>query len=101
MNYYFYKLISPRATFPADITPEELALMQKHTVYWKEQIEAGNAILVGPVADPKGVFGVGILRSNDLAVAEALAASDPVILANVGFGKEIYPMPRIMVAEGV
>ena len=101
MNYYFYKLISPRATFPADITPEELALMQKHAAYWKEQIEAGNAILVGPVADPKGVFGVGILRSNDQAVAEALAASDPVILADVGFGKEIYPMPRIMVAEGV
>ena len=101
MNYYFYKLISPRATFPADITPEELALMQKHAAYWKEQIEGGNAIVVGPVADPKGAFGVGILRTNDQAVAEALAASDPVILADVGFGKEIYPMPRVLVAEGV
>jgi uncharacterized protein YciI len=101
MNYYFYKLIPPRATFPADITPEEMALMQKHSVYWKEQIEAGNAIVVGPVADPKGAFGVGILRANEQAVAEALAASDPVILADVGFGKEIYAMPRVLVAGGV
>ncbi len=65
MNYYFYKLISPRATFPGDITPEEREMMMRHAGYWQEQIKKGKAILVGPVADPNGSFGVGILRLED------------------------------------
>ena len=101
MNYYFYKLISPRPTFPADMTPEEGALMQKHGAYWAEQIKAGTTVLVGPVADPKGFFGVGVLRLEDLAMAESVAANDPVIAANVGFSKELYAMPRLMLAEGL
>ena len=100
MNYYFYKLISPRPTFPGDMTPEEGKLMQQHVAYWSEQIKKGNTVLVGPVADPKGAYGVGILRleePNDLA---SLVANDPVILGNAGFTPEIYPMPKILLAEG-
>jgi hypothetical protein len=40
MRYFFCKLHGPRASFPADITPEELALMKAHSAYWSEQMGA-------------------------------------------------------------
>lgn len=101
MNYYFYKLIPPRATFPADMTPEEREMMQRHAAYWGEQIKKGNTVLVGPVADPSGSFGLGILRLEDPNDLDGLVAHDPAILANAGFRSEVFPMPLIMLAEGI
>ena len=86
MNYYFYKLISPRPTFPGDITPEERVLMQQHAVYWSEQIKKGNTVLVGPVADPKGNFGVGILRLEDPNGLAPLVANDPAAVIVIYHG---------------
>ncbi len=31
---FFVKLIPPRATFPGDITPEEMATMKRHADYY-------------------------------------------------------------------
>jgi len=31
--YFAIKLLSPRPTFPQDITPEEIAIMQLHRAY--------------------------------------------------------------------
>jgi uncharacterized protein YciI len=98
MNYYFYKLNSPRTTFPADMTPEERILMQQHVAYWTDQMMKGKVVAIGPVADPKGTFGVAILRLTDGSDSDALVAADPVIRANVGFTTEIYSMPRVLVA---
>ena len=38
MRHFFCKLHVPRATFPADITPDERALMKAHAEYWREQM---------------------------------------------------------------
>lgn len=73
--------------------------MMRHAGYWQEQIKRGNTILVGPVADPNGSFGVGILRLEDPNDLAALVANDPAILANAGFRSEVFPMPRIMLAD--
>jgi hypothetical protein len=101
MKYYYYKLISPRPTFPADITPDEAKLMQAHAGYWMEQLSKGRVIAIGPVADPKGTFGVGIIRLTDDVDPASLVADDPAISANVGFACEIHRMPRVMLPEGV
>jgi hypothetical protein len=101
MKYYFYKLNSPRLTFPADITPDEGKLMQAHVAYWSQQMTHGRVIALGPVADPKGTYGVGLIRLEDGTDPAFLVANDPVILANAGFTCEVYPMPRMLVAEGV
>lgn len=101
MKYYFYKLIPPRLTFPGDITPEERELMRSHSVYWVGQIKQGKALVVGPVADPKGAFGVGIIRLEDGSDPAALVNNDPAILANNGFTWEIHPMPNLLAADGV
>jgi len=99
MKHYFYKLISPRPTFPADMTPEEGRLMQSHVAYWAGHMAIGRVIALGPVADPKGTFGVGIIRLDDDTDPASLGAGDPVIQANAGFAFEMHPMPRVLVPE--
>jgi len=100
MDYYFMKLHSPRPTFPGDITPEERQMMMEHGSYWMEQIKKGKALVIGPVADPNGAFGVGVLRVDDPSELDALMANDPAIRANVGFRSEVHPMPRVLLPEG-
>lgn len=75
-----------------DITPEERELMGRHGAYWKEQMKAGKMVVFGPVLDPKGVWGLGVMRAKDEAEVHALQAGDPVITANLGFSYETLPM---------
>ncbi|MGH8426853.1 MAG: YciI family protein [Gammaproteobacteria bacterium] len=98
MNYFLYKLNSPRPSFPADITPDERKLMQEHVVYWGGLMSQGLVIAFGPVADPKGSYGISILRLKEGADANTLGAGDPAIVANAGFNFEVYPMPRLVLA---
>jgi uncharacterized protein len=99
MAYFFFKLIPPRPTFPADITPEEAALMQRHVVFWRGHMAQGKMLAFGPVADPKGAYGIGLLRLEDGTDPQALAESDPVVAAGVGFRAEVYPMPSLVLPE--
>jgi uncharacterized protein len=96
MKHYFYRLNSPRPTFPGDITPEEGALMGRHAAYWQGLMAEGKVVAIGPVADPKGFFGVGILALADDEDPAALVANDPAVKANAGFSTDIFVMPRIM-----
>jgi uncharacterized protein len=96
MTYFFYKLLPPRTTFPADMTPAEAGLMQQHALYWRNWMEAGHVIAFGPVADPKGTFGVAILQLEEGMDPHSLADNDPVIAAGVGFHCEVHPMPSLV-----
>jgi uncharacterized protein len=99
MKYWLYKLIPPRATFPADMTPDEGRLMQEHLVYWKGLMRQGMVLAIGPVGDPRGAYGIGLLRLDDGVAAEPLAAADPVVAANLGFRYEIHPMMNLILPE--
>jgi hypothetical protein len=99
MKYYFFKLVPPRSTFPGDITPAEAQLMQEHSTYWKSHMSQGNVVAFGPVFDPKGPFGIGIIRLEEGEHASNMCANDPTILANVGFAYEVYPMPNVVLPE--
>lgn len=99
MGYFLFRLIPPRSTFPADITPLEGQLMQEHVVYWRDKMNQGLVIVFGPVADPKGTYGLGIIQVEDEDNPDALCANDPVVLANAGFTYEVHPMPQLVVAQ--
>ncbi|MGH8397320.1 MAG: YciI family protein [Gammaproteobacteria bacterium] len=99
MNYFLYKLNTPRPTFPADITPAESKLMQEHSMYWRELMKKGLVVAFGPVADPKRPYGIAIIQLQDNSDAKALGANDPVIKAKAGFNFEVYPMPSVIVPE--
>jgi uncharacterized protein YciI len=93
---FFYKLIPPRPTFAMDMNADERNIMLQHIEYWKQQMEKGIAIAFGPVLDPNGVYGVGIIRVNDEAETQALAENDPAVSSGLN-SFEIYFIPNAIV----
>jgi uncharacterized protein YndB with AHSA1/START domain len=96
-HYYVCKLIPPRATFAQDFTAEEGALMRDHAAYWMRHMQEGRVIVFGPVADPKGGWGLGVVRVPDEAALRALEAGDPAIVSGRGFRYESLPMMKAVV----
>src|SRR5271166_4680228 len=76
-RFFFCRLIPPRPTFAADMTPDEASIMQSHVAYWSDLLARGKAVVFGPVADPHGPWGLGVIRVADEAEASALTEGDP------------------------
>ena len=57
--------------------------MGQHFAYWKDLNEKGICLFGGPVLDPKGVYGILVVRAGDEDEARALAAGDPSVKAGL------------------
>ena len=99
MGYFHLKLLSPRPTFPFDITEAEGKAMAEHAEYWQKLAIDGHAVAVGPVFDPAGPWGMAIVETENEAEAVAFGAADPVIRAALGFRYEVMPMPSLILRE--
>ena len=66
--------------------------MGEHAKYWAGKLQEGIVVAYGPVLDPKGGWGVGIVRAKDEAGVEAIRDADPAMLADMGMRYEILPM---------
>ena len=100
MPYFLCQLRPPRASFMADMTPDERGLMLAHQQYMRPFVESGMVIALGPVADPKGSWGLGLVEALDRAHVDRLTAGDPVIMANRGFHYETHPIPQMILGRG-
>ena len=92
-RFFLCRLLPPRPTFAQDMTAEEAAVMTDRVAYWVNRLHEGTAIVFGPVADPKGAWGMGVVRVADEAAVRMLEASDPAIRSKRGFRYEIFQMP--------
>ena len=99
MRYFFCRLIPPRPTFQEDMTDAERSLMLQHGAYWTGLAERGTAIVFGPVADPTGGYGVGIVEIDDGADVRDVEAHDPAMKSGLGFRYEMQPMPRAVLRK--
>ncbi|MBR0752517.1 hypothetical protein JQ604_09995 [Bradyrhizobium jicamae] len=99
MKYYVCRLTGPRPTFPQDMTPAEAQIMQAHVAYCGALLRDGKALVFGPVADPAGVWGLGVLQLPDDADPQVIIADDPVTKANAGFSYQVMPMLRAATKE--
>ena len=70
--------------------------MLDHVSYWSGLMDKGQVLAFGPVADPKGLYGIAVMKLEDGVDANALVADDPTIRANVGFTFAVYPMPDLV-----
>jgi uncharacterized protein YndB with AHSA1/START domain len=95
-RHYLCRLIPPRPSFAADMTEAEARVMQEHVGYWTQKADQGVALVFGPVADPNGAWGVGIIAVDDEAQVDALRAGDPAIRSGLGFRYEVLPMPQLV-----
>jgi uncharacterized protein YndB with AHSA1/START domain len=98
-RFFLCKLIGPRPTFPADMTAAESEAMQRHVAYWQGLLGRGIAVVFGPVADPAGVWGLGVIGVKDEAEAETIRSQDPTVLSGLGFRLETYPMLQAVVRQ--
>ena len=97
MPTYLYKLTPPRPTFPSDITAAEGVAMEQHFGYWGNQMSRGAAVVFGPVADPKGTYGIAIVNAPNEADAKRICTGDPAVTAKLGFTFEVHEMPNAVV----
>jgi hypothetical protein len=97
---YVCRLISPRPSFPADITAAEREVMGRHSQYWRTQADLGTVVVIGPVGDRAGVYGLGVLRCSDPEALTRLLAADPAIVADIGFRYLSAPMLSAILPEG-
>lgn len=79
------RLHPPRADFPQNATAAEEQAMTRHAAWWQAMADEGQAVAVGPVLDPDGVWGLAIVWADSEAGALRLVRDDPVLTADLGF----------------
>jgi uncharacterized protein YciI len=82
-SLYLFRLIPPRADFAQTMTPDEEQAMAGHQEYWQQLLRDGRVVVYGPVADPEGVWGLGVVRAEDRAEVLQIGNSDPSVRAGV------------------
>jgi hypothetical protein len=97
---FVFRLIPPRSDFAFSMTDDERTIMLAHVAYWSRLAEHGYALAFGPVDDPNGPYGIGIVLAEDMDAAAALRDDDPALLASHGFRTEIAPMLSVVTPTG-
>jgi uncharacterized protein len=92
-KYFFVRLNPRRPTFPQDITTEERTIMMAHRAYWDKWQAQGKVVVFGPVADPKGTFGMGVVGVEGEDEIKAMMSGDP---AQVLVSPEYFPMAAVL-----
>jgi len=92
-KHFALKLIPCRPTFSQDMTPEERAIMMEHITYWKALMDKDKVIVFGPVMDPKGAYGLGVIEAENEEEVKAFIANDPATKINT---YEYYPMRAVV-----
>jgi uncharacterized protein YciI len=95
-KYFALKLIPSRPDFAQTMTDTERGIMNQHVAYWKKYMDEGIAIVFGPVLDPKGVYGFGIVSVDDEGQVTEIIRNDPAAAIN---SYEYYPMLAIVAAK--
>jgi uncharacterized protein YciI len=75
--HYVLYLNPPRPTFMQDMTDAERGIMQQHVAYWTGYMNKGMVLALGPVLDPKGGYGLGIVEVENEQQMQDMIASDP------------------------
>lgn len=100
MQGFVFRLIPPRPSFPTDMSEAERAVMNEHVTYWRGLLGQGRVLAFGPVDDPAGPYGLGVVLAEDMAAAESMRDADPAV-RDIGMRTEIAPMPQLVTAGRV
>jgi uncharacterized protein YndB with AHSA1/START domain len=91
-SYFFCRLLPPRPDFAYTLSPEERAVMQAHSNYWRGKLATSEVVVFGPVADPVAPYGMGIVRAQTEADLKAFQDNDPAISSGIGLRYESTKM---------
>ena len=88
-KYFVLKLLPLRPDFAMTMTDEERKIMTEHIAYWKPYLDQGLMLVMGPVLDPKGAYGLGIVKLDSEEQLKELISKDPAASINQ---YEYYPI---------
>ena len=91
-KYFVLHLLPPRPDFAQTMTDEERDIMMQHLAYWTDYMHKGVVLVFGPVLDPKGIYGLGVIAVNDEEQLNDLITNDPAATIN---RYEFYPMRAV------
>ncbi len=100
MKGFVFRLIPPRPDFAFTMTDAERSTMLEHMAYWTRLAEEGQVLAFGPVNDPSGPYGIGIVLADDPGTAELIRDADPAMASSHGFRTEIAPMLGVVTPNG-
>jgi uncharacterized protein YciI len=92
-KYFALKLNPSRPDFAQTMSDEERFIMQQHAAYWRNFMSKGMVIAFGPVLDPKGTYGFGIVAVDDEQEVKDFIANDPADKINE---YEYHPMLAVL-----
>jgi hypothetical protein len=92
-KYFFIKLIPCRPDFSQTMTDVERGIMMQHIVYWKALMAKGKVVVFGPVMEPAGAYGMGVVQADEVKELEEFLAGDPAGSINK---YEYYPMRAVL-----
>lgn len=92
-KHFFLKLIPVRPDFATTMTEDERNIMQQHVVYWKNFMNRGMVVVFGPVMDPRGPYGMGIITAENDDEVKKFTEGDPASKINM---YEFYPMRAVL-----
>lgn len=81
-QYFAIHVIPPRPDFPMTMTDEEKAIMGQHAAYWTDRMNKGKVFAFGPVLDPNGAYGLGIISVSDEQELMSFIQHDPASKIN-------------------
>ena len=76
-THFLYLIENPRKNFAATMTEAEQEVFGRHAAYYREHAAKGLVLLAGPALDD--TYGICVLATDQLEVAEAFRAGDPVV----------------------
>jgi uncharacterized protein YciI len=79
MTTFVLRLLGPRPTFAVDMSDGEREIMGRHAAYWQPYVDAGQMVVLGPVLDDTGSWGLGVLEVDDEDELRAFASGDPAV----------------------
>ena len=92
-QFFVLHLLSRRPDFVTTMTEEEKVIMGQHVAYWTEKLNQGKVYAFGPVMDPKGIYGLGIVGVEDEQELKDFISSDPASKIN---NYEYFPMKAVV-----
>ena len=92
-KYFVLRLNPRRPDFAQTMNEEEKSIMQQHAAYWREEMSKGKVVVFGPVLDPYGVYGLGIVAVDDEQQVNAFIEGDPASKIN---SYEYHPMLAVV-----
>ena len=92
-QFYAVYLNPPRPDFALTMSDSERTTMLQHLDYWNKMMKKGNVYAFGPVIDPKGIYGLGIVAAENEQELKDILAHDPAGKINE---YEYYPMKAVV-----